>query len=238
MSMTTWTRLIVMGLMVGWMPLGCGDGTTEADRTADQDRAAGRTERAAPEDAAGDAPEPAAAPGEHDATDNPRVVLDTSLGEIVLELDAEKAPVTVANFLEYVDDGFYAGTIFHRVIPGFMIQGGGFTGPAEQKTEGLRPPIQNEAANGLKNRIGTIAMARTGAPHSATAQFFINVGNNTMLDHPGHDGWGYCVFGRVVEGMDVVERIRDVQVQRNPMMPNDPPSLPLDPPVIRQATRR
>ncbi|MEY4593420.1 MAG: hypothetical protein RIR18_2315 [Pseudomonadota bacterium] len=135
----------------------------------------------------------------------PQVELITSEGRIVLELNAEKAPKSVENFLRYAKDGFYNGTIFHRVIPNFMIQGGGFDTQLEQKP--TRAPIQNEAANGLLNLRGTIAMARTGNPHSATAQFFINHKNNTMLDYPGHDGWGYAVFGKVVQGMEVVDKI-------------------------------
>lgn len=142
-----------------------------------------------------------------EAADNPRVRLVTNLGAIVLELDPTRAPKTVENFLAYVRDGFYDGTIFHRVIKGFMIQGGGFTTEFRQKP--TRAPIRNEADNGLRNTVGTIAMARTGDPHSATAQFFINVADNSPLDHRGKSdrGWGYAVFGRVVEGMDVVRRI-------------------------------
>jgi peptidyl-prolyl cis-trans isomerase B (cyclophilin B) len=137
------------------------------------------------------------------------VKLHTNQGTITLELDAEKAPVTVANFLEYVNSGFYSNTIFHRVIPNFMIQGGGFEPGLKQKQ--TNAPIKNEAANGLKNDIYTIAMARTGDPHSATAQFFINTKNNSFLDYPGQDGWGYCVFGKVVEGKEVVDAIGKVK---------------------------
>ena len=136
--------------------------------------------------------------------------MQTSLGVIDIELDTEKAPETTANFLQYVNDGFYDGTIFHRVIDGFMIQGGGLEpGMKEKQT---RSPINNEANNGLKNERGTIAMARTQDPHSATAQFFINIADNKFLNHssPTIDGWGYCVFGRVVNGMDVVDKIRGV----------------------------
>ena len=136
------------------------------------------------------------------------IKMTTSLGEITLELDHEKAPKTAANFEEYVRDGFYDGTIFHRVINNFMIQGGGFMPDMMQKA--TREPIENEAGNGLGNVNGSIAMARTMAPHSATAQFFINVKDNGFLDHPGQDGWGYCVFGKVTEGMDVVEKIKNV----------------------------
>ena len=137
------------------------------------------------------------------------VKLHTNHGVITLQLDAEKAPVTVKNFLEYVNSGFYNGTIFHRVIGNFMIQGGGFEpGMIQKKTNA---PIKNEAANGLKNDKYTIAMARTGDPQSATAQFFINVKDNDFLNYPGQDGWGYCVFGKVVEGKEVVDAIRNVK---------------------------
>ncbi|MEO7621858.1 MAG: peptidylprolyl isomerase [Gallionella sp.] len=137
------------------------------------------------------------------------VKLYTNKGNITLQLDAEKAPNTVKNFLEYVNSGFYSNTIFHRVIPNFMIQGGGFeVGMAQKKANA---PIKNEAANGLKNDKYTIAMARTGDPHSATAQFFINTQDNGFLNYPGQDGWGYCVFGKVVEGKDVVDAIRNVK---------------------------
>lgn len=141
---------------------------------------------------------------------NPRVELTTSQGDIVLELYPKAAPDTVANFLRYVDDGFYEGTVFHRVINGFMIQGGGFDADLKQKD--TRAPIRNEADSGLRNERGTIAMARTGDPHSATAQFFINLVRNRSLDHTGKTprGWGYAVFGKVVDGMDTVERIATV----------------------------
>jgi len=137
------------------------------------------------------------------------VKLHTNHGVITLQLDAEKAPITVKNFLEYVNSGFYNGTIFHRVIGNFMIQGGGFQpGMIQKKTNA---PIKNEAANGLKNDKYTVAMARTGDPQSATAQFFINVKDNDFLNYPGQDGWGYCVFGKVVEGKEVVDAIRNVK---------------------------
>ena len=138
----------------------------------------------------------------------PQVAIDTNMGRIVVELEPENAPVTVENFLAYVDAGFYDGTVFHRVIPNFMIQGGGFDEDLAKKP--TEPPIENEAKNGLKNERGTIAMARTNDPHSATAQFFINHVDNTSLDHPSFDGWGYAVFGRVIEGMDVVDSIARV----------------------------
>ncbi|WP_111642017.1 peptidylprolyl isomerase [Marinimicrobium alkaliphilum] len=139
------------------------------------------------------------------------ITLHTNYGDIVLELDFDKAPKTAANFKQYAEDGFYTGTIFHRVIDGFMVQGGGMTEDMEQKA--TREPIQNEADNGLKNDTGTVAMARTNDPHSATAQFFINVKDNNFLNHTGKNmqGWGYCVFGKVTEGMDVVDKIRKVK---------------------------
>ncbi len=138
------------------------------------------------------------------------VKLHTNHGVITLQLDAEKAPITTQNFLDYVNAGFYSNTIFHRVIGSFMIQGGGFEPGMNQKK--VNAPIKNEAANGLKNDKYTIAMARTGDPHSATAQFFINTGDdNSFLNYPGQDGWGYCVFGKVVEGMEVVDAIRKVK---------------------------
>ncbi|MGC2164528.1 MAG: peptidylprolyl isomerase [Gallionella sp.] len=139
------------------------------------------------------------------------VKLHTNHGTITLQLDAEHAPNTVKNFLDYVNSGFYSNTIFHRVIEGFMIQGGGFEPGMNQKQ--VNAPIQNEAANGLKNDIYTIAMARTNDPHSATAQFFINVKNNGFLNYtaPNAQGYGYCVFGKVIEGMDVVDAIRKVK---------------------------
>ncbi len=137
------------------------------------------------------------------------ITLKTSMGDIVIELDHEKAPKSCENFEQYVRDGHYDGTIFHRVISNFMIQGGGFLPDMMQKA--TRDPIENEANNGLANTAGSIAMARTAAPHSATAQFFINVKDNGFLDYPGQDGWGYCVFGKVSSGMDVIEKIRSVE---------------------------
>ncbi|WP_282040112.1 peptidylprolyl isomerase [Halomonas alimentaria] len=145
------------------------------------------------------------------------IVLQTTYGDISVELDHEKAPKTAANFEQYVRDGFYDGTLFHRVIEGFMVQGGGFDEDFNQKP--TRNPIENEADNGLANEKGTLAMARTQDPHSATAQFFINVADNTFLNHSGKSiqGWGYCVFGRVVDGMDVVEKIKNVETTRRGM---------------------
>ncbi|KAF0809478.1 cytosolic peptidylprolyl cis-trans isomerase, cyclophilin A-like protein [Alcanivorax sp. S71-1-4] len=167
----------------------------------------------------------------------PRVALETTEGTIVIELYPDKAPATVANFLQYVDDGFYDGTVFHRVIPRFMIQGGGFTRDYQQKE--TRTPVTNEADNGLRNERGTLAMARTSDPHSATAQFFINTVNNTNLNHRGKSpgGWGYAVFGKVVEGMDVVDRISALPTGRgtlNGMPAGDVPNRPVE---IRSAQR-
>ncbi len=145
------------------------------------------------------------------ATETPRVLLKTNMGEIVLVLNPEKAPVSTANFLQYVRDGHYSGTLFHRVINNFMIQGGGFD--TNMKPKPTRASIQNEADNGLKNKLYTVAMARTSAPHSAKAQFFINVNDNVFLDYPGRDGWGYAVFGKVSEGTDVVDKIKQVSTE-------------------------
>ncbi|MDR5898344.1 peptidylprolyl isomerase [Halomonas vilamensis] len=145
------------------------------------------------------------------------IVLQTNLGDITIALNHEKAPVTAANFEQYVRDGFYDATLFHRVIDGFMVQGGGFDQDFNQKP--TRAPIENEADNGLKNTKGTLAMARTQDPHSATAQFFININDNSFLDHSGKSlqGWGYTVFGEVIEGMEVVEKIKNVSTTRRGM---------------------
>jgi peptidyl-prolyl cis-trans isomerase B (cyclophilin B) len=152
-----------------------------------------------------------ALPAASHAQANPRVSIDTSLGRIVLELDAVKAPKTTANFVKHVKEGYYDGTIFHRVIPGFMVQGGGLLPNLQDKQK--PPSIQNEANNGLKNDRGTVAMARTGDPHSASAQFFVNLVNNAPLNFRSETqaGWGYAVFGKVVEGMDVVDKIAAVR---------------------------
>jgi len=160
-----------------------------------------------------------------------KVRLDTSHGAIVLELDDDNAPATVANFLQYAQDGHYDDTIFHRVIDGFMIQGGGFAPGMKQKP--TRGPVANEAGNGLKNRKYTVAMARTNDPHSATAQFFVNVADNDFLDYkgPSPQGWGYCVFGKVVEGTDVVDRIKGLPTGRSGFHEN----VPSDDVVIRKA---
>ena len=162
---------------------------------------------------------------------NPTVLLETTSGDILIELFPDKAPDTVANFLQYVDDGFYANTIFHRVIPGFMIQGGGLGPRMDEKA--TRAPIKNEADNGLSNDRGTIAMARTMDPHSATAQFFINLVDNDFLDHRSKtpSGYGYCVFGKVTKGMDVVDKI--AKVETAPYGYHD--DVPVEPVVIEKA---
>jgi len=162
----------------------------------------------------------------------PRVKLATTAGDIVLQLEAEKAPRTVANFLANVNRGHYNGTIFHRVIDGFMIQGGGFDTRMVEKP--ASPPIENEARNGLKNDKYTVAMARTPNPHSASAQFFINVADNVFLNHtaPTPQGWGYAVFGKVIEGQDAIDRIRAVRTGNQGMHQN----VPLTPIVINSAT--
>ena len=157
------------------------------------------------------------------------VLLSTSLGEIKIELYDKEAPETVSNFLGYVNDGFFDGTIFHRVIAGFMIQGGGFSSDMQQKS--TKPPIKNEAANGLKNELGTLAMARTNVVDSATSQFFINVKDNDFLNHQGQANFGYCVFGKVVEGLDVVRQIEAVATGRSGMH-DDVPVMPV---VIQSA---
>lgn len=159
---------------------------------------------------------------------NPVVLMETTLGSVKIELYADKAPLSVKNFLEYANSGFYEGTIFHRVIPGFMAQGGGFTTDRKQKE--TRAPIKNEAGNGLKNDRSTIAMARTANPDSATAQFFINVVNNDGLNRPSPDGYGYAVFGKVIDGMDVVDKIVTTPKQRLNMLFSD---LPVTPVVIK-----
>lgn len=163
---------------------------------------------------------------------SPRVKLSTSAGDIVIELDAVKAPKTSENFVTYVRDGFYDNTVFHRVIDGFMIQGGGFEPGMKQKP--TRDSIENEANNGLKNDKYTIAMARTNDPHSATAQFFINVANNDFLNHtaPTSQGWGYAVFGKVVEGQDVVDKIRGVKTGNAGFHQN----VPVQDVIIEKAT--
>ncbi len=166
------------------------------------------------------------------ASEPPRVKLQTNFGDIIVELNPEKAPITVKNFLRYVNEGFYDGTLFHRVIDNFMIQGGGFD--ADFKMKSTHAPIQNEADNGLKNETGTIAMARTSGPHSASSQFFINVADNDFLNYRSKDpqGWGYAVFGQVVEGMDVVNAIKKVQTGRHGRHEN----VPVEPVILEKAT--
>ena len=156
----------------------------------------------------------------HAQSATPRVKLATSAGDIVVELDEAKAPKTVENFLQYVKDKHYDGTVFHRVIDGFMIQGGGFEPGMKQKP--TDQTVENEAKNGLKNEPYTLAMARTSAPHSASAQFFINVKNNSFLDYPGQDGWGYAVFGKVTQGTEVVDAIKGVKTTRSGMFSDVP----------------
>jgi peptidyl-prolyl cis-trans isomerase B (cyclophilin B) len=164
---------------------------------------------------------------------NPRVVVETSKGRIVIELFPQKAPATVQNFLAYVDAGFYTGTVFHRVIPNFMIQGGGLTADMQKKP--TEKPVANEADNGLKNTRGSVAMARTSEPHSATSQFFINTADNEFLNHRGKtpQGWGYAVFGRIAEGMSVVDAISGVKTGSSGMFQD----VPVEPVVIEKVQR-
>jgi peptidyl-prolyl cis-trans isomerase A (cyclophilin A) len=165
-------------------------------------------------------------------TKNPVVLMETTLGNVKIELFQKEAPVSVKNFLDYAGSGYYNGTTFHRVIPGFMAQGGGLTAELQPKP-GNKAPIKNEADNGLKNDRGTVAMARTGDPNSATSQFFINVVNNDMLNRPSPDGFGYAVFGKVVEGMDVVDKIVSTpQSKKNSVFQN----VPATPVVIKSVT--
>lgn len=175
---------------------------------------------------------PRAAEAAETTPPSPAVKLETSMGDIILRLDSAKAPETVANFLAYVKAGHYDGTIFHRVISNFMIQGGGMTPAMKEKATGK--PIKNEAANGLKNKKYTVAMARTGDPHSATAQFFINVKDNDFLDYksPSGQGWGYAVFGKVLKGQDVVEKIKAVPTGSRGIHSD----VPRDPIIIKKAT--
>ncbi len=204
--------------------VGCGGGT--APPAEDAPSAAEPPEAATTEESGDIAEEsPDVAMG------YPRVELSTSLGTLRLELYPDKAPITVENFLGYVTEGFFDGTIFHRVVPGFVIQGGGFT--SEMVEKDTRPPIENEANNGVRNLRGTICMARTSDPHSATSQFFINTKDNPPLDHRDSSlrGWGYAVFGRVTEGMEVVEAIERVPRGRK----NGYDDVPVDPIVVESA---
>jgi peptidyl-prolyl cis-trans isomerase B (cyclophilin B) len=175
----------------------------------------------------------AVAPQSANAADHPRVRLETNVGVIVLELNHDKAPKSVDNFLRYVREGHYDGTIFHRVIPGFMIQGGGYT--ADYKQKSVHEPIRNEADNQLMNNRGTIAMARTSDPNSATAQFFINVADNDFLNYaaPSSGGWGYAVFGKVIEGMDIADKIAKTPTGPGGPFPKD---APLQAVIIEKAT--
>ena len=158
------------------------------------------------------------------------IKIKTNLGSFTLEIDEEKAPISSKNFKNYVEEGFYNGTIFHRVIDGFMIQGGGFDLDMSQKE--TDPPIKNEASNGLKNEKYTVAMARTSIPDSATSQFFINTSDNSFLDYPGQDGAGYCVFGKVTEGFDIVDKINSVQTGSN----NGHQDVPVEPVIIKEVS--
>jgi len=168
------------------------------------------------------------------ASDNVEVTMTTNMGDISIVLDAAKAPLTVKNFLRYVDEGYYDGTIFHRVIPDFMVQGGGFD--KDYKKKATHDTIKNEADNGLKNDRGTLAMARTNAPHSASTQFFINVKDNDFLNHTAKNsrGWGYTVFGRVIKGMKIVDQIQHVRTGRGGPFPTDVPKKMI---VIEKITR-
>ncbi|HDL89380.1 MAG TPA: peptidyl-prolyl cis-trans isomerase [Thermodesulforhabdus norvegica] len=172
--------------------------------------------------------------GQESAVSNPQVVMETSKGDIVLELYLDKAPLTVKNFLDYIDAGFYSGTVFHRVIPGFMLQGGGFSRDMQKKSTLI--PVKNEAFNGLKNDRGTIAMARTQDPHSASSQFFINTVDNAFLNHKSQTtaGWGYAVFGKVIKGMEVVDAISKVQTGTQGRF-RDVPKTPVEIIKVRRA---
>jgi cyclophilin family peptidyl-prolyl cis-trans isomerase len=215
---------VFLSVFLGWIPIVEG-------QIAAQQRPSGSPATAKP---SGPPQKPVQAPPLQPSADapapgNPVVVMSTSLGDITIELFKTEAPVSVQNFLQYVNDGFYPGTIFHRVKKGFMIQGGGFTSALQEKP--TRPPIQNEATNGLHNARGTVAMARTRALRSATSQFYINVVDNRMLDHTGFapEEFGYAVFGRVLSGMDVVDRI--VSVPTTSKGPMD--DVPVEPVVIK-----
>ena len=157
------------------------------------------------------------------------IILQTNMGDIHLAVDTEKAPISAKNFTDYVEDGFFDSTIFHRVIPNFMVQGGGMTEDMQQKP--TKANVENEAKNGLKNKKYTVAMARTAAPHSASSQFFINVADNQFLDCPGQDGWGYCVFGEVIEGKEVVDKMQKVET----LNLGGHADVPADPIIIEKA---
>ena len=198
-------RLVLLAMLAGFMA-GCQSPQSSVMELIEEIEEA---EPVQPETQAVEAAEPPVQEETEQERNAMIILMKTSKGDIKLELDPEKAPKTVENFLGYVEAGHYDGTIFHRVMDGFMIQGGGFDAGMNQKS--APRTVQNEANNGLKNVVGSIAMARTAAPHSASAQFFINVNDNKFLDYPGQDGWGYCVFGQVVEGMEVVDAIKGVR---------------------------
>lgn len=234
------TRRALALLAVGGLSAGAffGCGGAGSDETPEPP-AADSTENAAPEeapsmtDSATDTDDPAAEDAAPDIVpEGPVVAFRTTLGDFRIELFPDDAKETTANFLRYVEDGFYDGTIFHRVVRGFVIQGGGFTAEMEEKE--TRPPIPNEAQNGLVNSRGTLAMARTSDPHSASAQFFVNTRDNAMLDHTGTSvrGWGYAVFGRVISGMETVDRIEATPVVSRAGH-NDVPATPV---VVESAT--
>ncbi len=212
--------VMMMGLVLVGQPASAKDKDKEKDKAAQ-----GQTDPAHKDEAAST------------VASGPRVKLETTLGDIVLELDAEMAPVSTHNFLQYTHDKFYDGTIFHRVMAEFMIQGGGFNAEMDKKEEGLRDQIVNEWQNGLKNEVGTIAMARLGGqPDSASSQFFINVVPNGRLDQPQRDGAAYAVFGRVVEGMETVEKIRNTEASTHPKyMGGRAPHVPVEPVIINSA---
>jgi cyclophilin family peptidyl-prolyl cis-trans isomerase len=229
------TLVAALGFVLGWMPGGQGSSAQAAGPATSVERPGGSQAATKPKPATVTAPPsqaPAPAPAIKPGAGNPVAVIATSFGDITIELYKERAPVSVANFLEYAGERFYDGTIFHRVVPGFMIQGGGLTPSLDEKT--TRAPIQNEATNGLRNMRGTVAMARKQSLRSATSQFYINVADNRMLDHvsysPGE--FGYAVFGRVLAGMDVVDRIAAVRTGFAGGMDD----VPVEPVVITSVT--
>ncbi|MCC2670692.1 MAG: peptidylprolyl isomerase [Armatimonadetes bacterium] len=217
--------LAACGLMMGLAGCGGGDQTGSTSGATDTNAPAATAAATAPGDAATNAPAEPGATADTAGTDPVKVVMETSKGTIELELDPKKAPITVKNFLGYVEKGHYNGTIFHRVIPGFMIQGGGYTPDMKEKETG--EGIKNEAGNGLKNLRGTISMARTSDPDSATAQFFISVADNASLDHQDDtpQGMGYAVFGKVTKGLDVADKIVSVPTTQ---LPNGMGDVPVD----------
>lgn len=226
-------RLILLSIVAAVLA-GCQSKPTPADVEIVEDVNIGSqvqaTEANIDSDAMQAAPSIPAAEPQEPERNTVMILIKTSKGDIIIELDPEKAPKTVENFLGYVEAGHYNGTIFHRVMDGFMVQGGGFDVNMQEKS--APRTVENEANNGLKNTVGSIAMARTPDPHSASAQFFINVNDNTFLDYPGQDGWGYCVFGQVVEGMDVVDAIKAVPTgNRGPYQ-----NVPTDPVLIAEVS--